>query len=156
KGAAWLDYDNDGYPDLFVNYLDSTPQLFHNNRNGTFTDVATEMGITGPQTGFSCWAFDYDNDGWLDIFATCYQGTLNDMALSLQGKPFTQGMDVTRLFRNLGGKRFQDVTQEAGVGRVFFTMGSNFADFDNDGYLDFYLATGDPMVSTLVPNRMFK
>ena len=65
-------------------------------------------------------------------------------------------MEGTRLYRNLGGKRFQDVSKETGVDKVFATMGSNFADFDNDGYLDFYLATGEPSFATLVPNRMFK
>jgi hypothetical protein len=165
KGAAWLDYDNDGYPDLFVNYHGSTPQLFHNNRDGTFTEVTEAMGISGPLGGFSCWAFDYDNDGWLDIFATCYQASLDDLVLDIQGKPprevadvtrLYRNLDVTRLYRNLGGKRFQDVSQKTGVDRVFATMGSNFADFDNDGYLDFYLGTGDPCLETLIPNRMFK
>jgi len=156
KGAAWLDYDNDGYPDLFLNYLGSSPQLFHNNRDGTFTDVTLEMGITGPRTGFSCWAFDFDNDGWLDIFTTCYERTLEDIVRDMQGKPITAGMGVTRLYRNLGGKKFEDVSKEMGVDKVFATMGSNFADFDNDGYLDFYLATGEPPLTTLVPNRMFK
>jgi hypothetical protein len=156
KGAVWFDYDNDGYPDLFVTYLDSTPQLFHNDKNGTFTDVTREMGITGPTYGFSCWAFDYDNDGWPDIFATSYQRSLDDLVRGLQGEPPTGRSDVTRLYRNLGGKRFQDVSKETGVDKVFATMGSNFADFDNDGYLDFYLGTGDPRLSTLVPNRMFK
>jgi len=156
KGAAWIDYDNDGYPDLFLNYLASTPQLFHNNTNGTFTDVTAAMGITGPHTGFSCWAFDYDNDGWLDIFATSYERTLDDLVLDMQGLPIKKGMEVTRLYRNLGGKKFQDVSKETGVDKVFATMGSNFADFTNDGYLDFYLGTGDPSIATLVPNRMFK
>ena len=156
KGAAWIDYDKDGYPDLFLNYLGSTAQLFHNNRDGTFTDVTDAMGITGPDGGFSCWAFDYDNDGWPDIFATCYDRTLDDLVRDMQGQPIQKGMGVTRLFRNLNGKKFQDVSKETGVDKVFSTMGSNFADFDNDGYLDFYLATGDPSYSTLVPNRMFK
>ncbi len=156
KGANWLDYDNDGYPDLFVNYLRSTPQLFHNNRDGTFSDVTAEMGITGPYGGFSCWAFDYDSDGWLDIFATCYERTLADAASDLLGQPARSTRDVTRLYRNLGGKRFVDVSKETGVDRVFVTMGSNFGDFDNDGYLDFYLGTGDPSYDLLVPNRMFK
>jgi hypothetical protein len=156
KGAAWLDYDNDGYPDLFVNYHGSTPQLFHNNRDGTFSDVTAAMGISGPQMGFSCWAFDYDNDGWLDIFATCYLSSLDDLVLDIQGKPPREVADVTRLYRNLGGKRFQDISRETGVDRVFATMGSNFADFDNDGYLDFYLGTGDPRLDMLIPNRMFK
>src|SRR5262249_15978844 len=61
-----------------------------------------------------------------------------------------------KLYRNLGGKGFQDVTKEAGLDGVYATMGSNFADFDNDGYLDLYLGTGDPDLHTLVPNRMFK
>jgi hypothetical protein len=156
KGANWLDYDNDGYPDLFVNYLRSTPQLFHNNRDGTFSDVTTEMGITGPFGGFSCWAFDYDNDGWLDIFATCYERPLADVVSDLSGQPARSAKDVTRLFHNLGGKRFVDVSKETGIDRVFVTMGSNFGDFDNDGYVDFYLGTGDPSYDMLVPNRMFK
>jgi hypothetical protein len=156
KGAVWFDYDNDGYPDLFVTYLESTPQLFHNNRDGTFTDVTLAMGITGPRMGFACWAFDYDNDGWLDIFATCYDRTLDDLVRSMLGQPISKNTDVTRLYRNLGGKRFQDVSKETGVDKVFATMGCNFADFDNDGYLDFYLGTGDPAIHTLVPNRMFK
>jgi hypothetical protein len=156
KGAAWIDYDNDGWPDLFVTYLQSTPQLFHNNRDGTFTDVTDAMGITGPKSGFSCWAFDYDNDGWLDIFATCYDRSLDSLVRNMQGEPPPRGIDVTRLYRNLGGKEFQDVSKETGVDKVFATMGSNFADFDNDGYLDFYLATGDAYLETLVPNRMFK
>jgi len=156
KGAAWIDYDNDGYPDLFVNYFNSTPQLFHNNHDGTFTDVTVEMGIGGPSNGFSCWAFDYDNDGYLDIFATSYTRSVQHVVGGMQGRHPPAGMDVTRLYRNLGGKKFQDVSAETGVDNVFATMGSNFADFTNDGYLDFYLATGDPSYATLVPNRMFK
>ena len=112
------------------------------------------MGIDGPQKGFSCWAFDYDNDGWPDIFATCYDRTLGDVVKGLIGEP--HGLHSNKLYRNLGGKKFQDVTKEAGLDQVFATMGSNFADFDNDGFLDFYLGTGDPSIDMLVPNRMFR
>src|SRR5262249_20917313 len=75
KGSAWVDYDNDRYPDLFLNYLNGVGRLYHNNRDGTFTDVSKPLGIDGPHTGFACWAWDYDNDGWLDILATCYDRT---------------------------------------------------------------------------------
>jgi hypothetical protein len=154
KGATWIDFDNDGFPDLFVTNLNGTAQLYRNNRNGTFTDVTTSMGIDGPRKGFSCWAFDFDNDGWLDIFATSYAQTLDDVVRGMQGKPHT--LPTSKLYRNLGGKGFKDVTKEVGLDMVFATMGSNFGDFDNDGYLDFYLGTGDPNFSTLIPNRMFK
>ena len=156
KGAAWIDFDNDGYPDLFLNNFVGMPHLFRNNKNGTFTDVTKEMKIDGPQSGFSCWAFDFDNDGYLDIFATSYDRSLKDIILGLQGKPYDPKRHGNRLYRNLQGKGFQDVTKEAGLDMVFATMGSNFGDFDNDGYLDFYLGTGDPNLATLVPNRMFK
>jgi hypothetical protein len=154
KGAAWLDCDNDDYPDLFLNNLGGSAQLFHNNRDGTFKNVTSTMGIDGPAHGFSCWAWDYDNDGWLDLFATCYDRTLGDVVHGLLGQPHTRGSN--RLFRNREGRGFEDRTGEAGLDMVFVTMGSNYGDFDNDGYLDFYLGTGDPSYATLVPNRMFK
>jgi hypothetical protein len=154
KGAAWIDFDNDGYPDLFLSNLKGPAQLFHNNRNGTFTDVTESMGIRGPSQGFSCWAFDYDNDGWLDLFVTSYDRTLPDIVKGMLGQPHQ--CESPKLYRNLQGQGFQDVTKEVGLDKVFATMGSNFGDFDGDGYLDFYLGTGDPNLSMLVPNRMFK
>jgi hypothetical protein len=156
KGAAWIDYDNDGFPDLFLSNTGGTPsQLYHNNGDGTFTDVTGPMGIDGPTWGFSCWAWDYNNDGWLDLFVTSYNRTLEDVIKGLQGRPHSR-RDTNKLYRNLGGKGFQDVTAEAGLDLVFAAMGSSFADFDNDGYLDFYLGTGDPNLAMLVPNRLFK
>jgi hypothetical protein len=154
KGATWIDFDNDGYPDLFVNNLTGTAQLFRNNRNGTFTDVTAALGIKGPERGFSCWAFDFDNDGFLDIFATSYDRTVEDVVKGLLDRPHAR--QTSRLYRNLGGTIFQDVTKEAGLDKVYATMGSNFGDFDNDGYLDFYLGTGEPNLELLSPNRLFK
>jgi hypothetical protein len=154
KGAAWIDYDKDGYPDLFLNNLGGTAVLYHNNRDGTFTDVTAQMGIAGPPFGFSCWSWDYDNDGWPDIFATCYEKSVSDAVLGLMGQPHKRS--TSKLYRNLQGKGFQDVTQEVGLDMVFAAMGSNFSDFDNDGFLDIYLGTGDPQLSMLIPNRMFR
>jgi hypothetical protein len=154
KGAAWIDADNDGYPDLFLNAYSGAARFFHNNRNGTFTDATAAMGIDGPRKGLSCWAWDYDNDGWLDIFATSFDRTTEDVVKGLLGEPHAR--ESNRLYRNLGGKGFQDVTKETGLDLCFSSMGTNFGDFDNDGYLDFYLGTGDHDLATLVPNRMFK
>jgi hypothetical protein len=131
-----------------------TARLYRNNRNGTFTDVTKEMGIDGPINGFSCWAWDYDNDGWLDIFASSTSHTLEDVVKGMLDRP--HNLPTAKLYRNLGGKGFQDVTREVGLDKVYSPMGSNFGDFDNDGYLDFYLGTGDPSLDTLVPNRLFK
>jgi hypothetical protein len=154
KGSAWIDFDNDDFPDLFVNNLGGSAQLFHNNRDGTFTDATSQMGIDGPHVGFSCWAWDYDNDGWLDIFATSYDRSLEDVVKGLLGQ--AHGRYSNRLFHNVNGRSFEDVTKEKGLDMVFATMGSNYGDFDNDGFLDTYLGTGEPDIATLIPNRMFK
>ena len=156
KGAAWIDYDNDGYQDLFLNYLSlsSSGKLFRNNRNGTFSDASAAMGLSGPSFGFSCWAWDYDNDGWLDLFATCYDRSLADVLKGMLGLPHERHSN--KLYHNRQGQGFADVTAEAGLDLVFSTMGSNYGDFDNDGFLDMYLGTGEPDLATLVPNRMFK
>jgi ASPIC and UnbV/FG-GAP-like repeat len=154
KGCAWIDYDNDGYPDLLLNNHADNACLYHNNRDGSFSDVTLPMGVTGPRYGFSCWAWDYNNDGWLDIFATSFDRSLGDLVGGLIGWPHSRYS--SRLFRNMKGVRFDNVGREAGLDMVFATMGSNFGDFDNDGWLDMYLGTGDPGLATLVPNRMFK
>jgi hypothetical protein len=154
KGATWGDFDGDGYPDLFVSNLDGPCRLFHNNRDGTFTDIAPQLGVTRPTCSFSCWCFDYDNDGWLDIFVTSRDSTLTDIIKSHLGLPHQ--VQTCRLYHNLGGKGFEDVTEKAGLDLAMAPMGSNFMDVDNDGYLDFYLATGSPDYSMLVPNRLFK
>ena len=154
KGCTWLDYDNDGFPDLFVNNLEDTGRLYHNERDGRFTEVTLEMEINGPVEGFACWAWDFDNDGWLDIFAASAKRDLSACVKSMIGEP--HGLSTGRLFHNVHGQRFEDRTKQAGVDGVYAVMGCNFADFDNDGWLDFYMGTGSPSVATLVPNRMFK
>jgi len=154
KGATWVDYDNDGDPDLFINYLSGMAMLYHNDGKGVFTDASQSMGVDGPVSGFSCWAFDYDNDGWIDVFSNSYDRSLRDVVKGLMGQPHDR--TPNKLYHNVEGKRFVDVTRDAGLDSCFAAMGSNFADFDNDGYLDFYLGTGDPSLGTLIPNRMFK
>jgi ASPIC and UnbV/FG-GAP-like repeat len=154
KGANWIDYDNDDFPDLFVDNMKGTAKLYHNNRNGTFSDVTESMGIDGPQVGFSCWAWDYDNDGWLDIFATCFDYSVADVVSGMIGQPHK--LSSNRLWHNAQGRKFENRTKESGLDLVFATMGSNFGDFDNDGFLDFYMGTGAPELEALVPNRMFK
>ncbi|MDG3004918.1 CRTAC1 family protein [Paludisphaera mucosa] len=153
KGACWVDFDNDGDPDLFASFLNGLSQLYRND-GGEFVDATEAMGVRGPMTGFSCWAFDYDNDGWVDVFATCYDRSLGDVVKGLLGRP--HGRYPNRLYRNVEGRKFVDETRKAGLDMCFSTMGSNFADFDNDGFLDFYLGTGEPSMATLIPNRMFK
>ena len=153
KGCTWLDYDNDGLPDLFINNLRDVARLYHNERDGRFVEVTTSRGIDGPR-GFSCWSFDYDNDGWLDIFAVYYDRLMDEVVRGMVGMPVDQ--PGNRLYRNLEGKGFQDVTVTAGLEPFFASMGSNFADFDNDGFLDMYQATGGLNFGFLVPNRMLK
>jgi hypothetical protein len=173
QGAAWIDYDSDGYPDLFLNVgktfnevfadpakgvepgrVNGAVLLYRNNRNGTFTDVTKDAGIDGPISGFSCWAWDYDNDGHPDLFASSSIHSLDDVIKGMLGQP--HDLPTARLYRNTGGKGFRDVTKEAGLDGIYAPMGSNFADLDNDGFLDFYLATGNPELVTLIPNRLFK
>ena len=102
KGATWIDYDNDDDPDLFLDFRYGDAALFRNDGDGTFADVTSSMAIDGPREGFSCWAWDYDNDGWLDIFATCYERSLADVVRGLIDLPHRRHSN--RLFHNRGGR----------------------------------------------------
>src|SRR5262249_22145525 len=105
KGAAWIDIDNDDYPDLFVNKLGGAAEFYRNNRDGTFRNATSPMGIDGPTYGFSCWAWDYDNDAWLHIFSTNFDRTLGDVVKGLLDQPHSRHSN--RLYRNLGGTGFE-------------------------------------------------
>lgn len=151
KGAAWIDLENDGRPDLFVNALAGPARLYRNEGGGRFRVADRRME---PSLGFSCWCFDFDNDGWQDLFASCYERAPGDLVNGLLGGP--RRSRASALHRNLGGRSLEDVAPRMSLDGVYATMGSNFADFDGDGWLDVYLATGDPLLESLVPNRMFR
>ncbi len=154
KGAAWGDYDGDGRPDLYVSNSGQENRLYHNNGDGTFSDVAVQLKVNEPLKSFSCWFFDYDNDGRQDIFVAGFAATLCDIVRSHLGEP-TRG-ERPRLYHNEGPAGFRDVTREAGLDRVWVVMGSNFGDIDNDGYLDMYLGTGEPACFYVVPNVLMR
>jgi hypothetical protein len=127
-GGAFLDYDNDGWQDiLLVNSMDwpdnkkrkSFPALYHNNKDGTFTDVTQQAGLGVEMYGIGVAVADYDNDGNVDVYITC--------------------VGPNRLFRNLGGGKFADVTARAGVGDPGFSTSAAWFDYDNDGTLDLYV-----------------
>jgi hypothetical protein len=129
SGLAWGDYDNDGFPDLYVVNQPSRfgsakkdgpgNRLFHNNGNGTFTDVTDHAGLELHHFGMGAYWGDYDNDGLLDLFVT--------------------GVGGCHLYHNEGNGRFRDVTKQSGVHDPLWSTGAVWVDFDNDGWLDLYV-----------------
>ncbi len=149
KGVAAGDFDNDGDLDIYVSNI-GVNRLYRNDGGGHFSDVAPRLGVGEPsKRSFACWFFDYDNDGWLDLFVTAFEASVADVAEDHLG--YARGGERPMLYRNLGG-RFEELGQKLGLDHPWLPMGANFGDLDNDGFLDIYLATGDPNFETLVPN----
>ncbi len=155
-GMTVGDFDNDGYPDIYVsNY--GVNVLYHNNGNGTFSDVAKKAGVGGDECSVGAVWFDYDNDGFLDLYVGNYidfdpqynyyyapDGFPGPMAYD--GQP-----DI--LYRNNGDGTFTDVTKEMGVfNRDGRAMGVGAADYDNDGFVDIFVSN-DHMNNYLYHNQ---
>ena len=130
-GVLVADFDNDGFPDIYVANDSTSSALYRNNGDGTFTDIAIESGVAysadgKPQAGMGVSTADYDGDGNLDIVKTNFAG------------------DTSSLYRNMGNKFFEDTTFQAGLGRNtrFLGWGAMFLDFDNDTWPDILLTNG--------------
>ncbi|MFB3920361.1 MAG: CRTAC1 family protein [Terriglobia bacterium] len=134
SGCAWLDYNNDGYLDLYAvsgrflegvtnhskaDGADATNHLYRNNGDGTFTDVTPTAGVPGKGFGMGVTVGDYDNDGFADIYVTNWNSSV--------------------LYHNNGDGTFTDVTAKAGVENPHFGVGAAFLDYDRDGKLDLYV-----------------
>ncbi len=129
-GVILLDYDRDGWPDIYftnaptvamaTNGQKSLGVLYHNNHDGTFTDVTAKSGLTSPCFAMGGAVGDYDNDGWPDLYLTCLGGNI--------------------LYHNNGDGTFTDVTAKAGVADGRYSTGAAFGDYDGDGFVDLVVA----------------
>ena len=172
KGVVWGDVNNDGLPDLYVSVFTGTNRLYI-NRGGTsienwrFEERGAAAGVDMKTPSFATWFWDFDNDGFEDLLVQSYDlsAPLHEtVALEYLGLPLKtvkNGKLVeyqpSRLFRNRGDGTFEDVTRRVGLAdKVIYAMGTNFGDLDNDGWLDFYVGTGNPDLRSIVPNRMFR
>ena len=153
KGMAWGDVDGDRYPDLYVSNQYAPNRLYHNEGDGTFTDATEEWGVAEPVYSFPTWFWDYDNDGRLDLFVAAYGGDMNTFVRSFLRPSDKFGLDA--LYHRVDGG-FEDVAKPAGLTLQTLTMGANYGDLDNDGWLDFYLGTGAPEFDVLQPNAMWR
>src|SRR5712672_3577118 len=130
-GVALIDYDRDGWPDIYFTNAQSVEMalaskkarsaLFHNNHDGTFTDVTDKAGVGSPCWGMGASVGDYNNDGWPDLLVTCFGAVV--------------------LYRNNGDGTFTDVTRQAGLSRDSgWATGGAFGDYDGDGFADIFVS----------------
>ena len=157
-GVAVGDYDNDGYPDLYVTSYGKNI-LYHNNGDGTFTDVTAKAGVAGGGWSASAGFFDYDNDGKLDLFVTRYMDCDTKHSKDCGGNYHTYcppeefPSTTNLLYHNNGDGTFTDVSQRSGIaakkGRA---LGVAFADYDGDGFTDIFVAN-DGMQQYLFHNN---
>jgi enediyne biosynthesis protein E4 len=129
-GVALIDYDRDGFPDIYFTNAPTVHMalagkkargaLYHNNRDGTFTDVTEKAGVGYPCFAMGAVVGDYNNDGWPDLLVTCLGGVV--------------------LYRNNGDGTFTDVTKQAGLIDTRYATGAAFGDYDNDGWVDLFVS----------------
>jgi hypothetical protein len=159
KGSTGGDVNNDGKEDLYISSLNTYNSLWLNRSDEKglkFENVSGRSGTAEPLVSFPTWMFDFNNDGWLDIFVSAYSDGSDDLpgkVLAAYGKkddPFRP-----RLYKNNSDGSFSEMSSSIGLTEPAYTMGCNYGDLDNDGYPDFYLGTGEPNLKSIVPNKMY-
>ena len=166
KGVTSADYDNDGWQDIFISTRDGRNFLMQNtglkNEIPVFEDVTEISGLDMFAKTFTCWFFDYNNDGYQDLLAagfhsdSFYEGKsiAHDFGLELMRQPHQAQTGL--IYQNNGNGTFTHVSQQVHLDKILYMMGGNFGDIDNDGWLDFYCGNGDPDLRSVIPNRMFR
>jgi hypothetical protein len=135
--GIFADVDNDGHKDLFVVRYLAPCRFFHNNGDGTFTDRTKEYGLVLNAPCMAACFLDYDQDGYADLYVAVYGDAFQDVP---RLPFFAQNGGRNRLFRNIGGKRFQDVTDSSGTGDTGWSMAVVAGDFHGSGYPDLAVA----------------
>jgi hypothetical protein len=167
KGVTTTDYDNDGWIDLFISTRNERNFLFRNtglSPNGIpqFHDVTEQSGLGGTLGTFTCWSWDYNNDGHEDLLVAGFNSSSYFEGQSISHDFGRELLELEHqaqtglLYKNNGDGTFTDTTEETGLDKILYMMGGNFGDIDNDGWLDFYCGNGDPDLRSVIPNRMFR
>ena len=154
KGAVAGDFNADGQTDIYLSNYGDQNRLYKNNGDGTFTDVAKNVGVQGPRESFPCWFWDYNNDGHLDLYVSSFSAAIEHVAKDYLELPLN--IELNQLYQSNGQGGFTEVSKSLGLTAPTATMGSNFGDLDNDGYLDFYLGTGNTSYTDIMPNLMYR
>ena len=158
KGAAVDDFDNDGRPDLYVSVMGGAEPPVPQPRRRVPSSSTSPRRPASPSRvmSFTTWFFDYDNDGWPDLFVSGYSATLPNIVRELLGDKAMPRRAAPAVSQQPRRHLHRRLARAWRLDRLLLTMGANFGDLDNDGWLDFYLGTGAAPLNNIVPNQMFR